>query len=901
MEGPISSKTDSGKESSTLNVQQHTRQQMGVALNQRPITNTSTKDGHDESLTHTDEIIHEPGWTLENILDRFKYVGSYPIPSSEPSGKIVQKFRVPHDLVINNVTTLAPFQSFKYWSGHVEINAQLAASPGVQGCLAMVYVPLTDSTFIESNILTNFSAMSINQNCYLFPNSNTAANMVIPFNSPFSMLDLSDPPENPTPRDNLGYLYFVVFNQFELSANTSDDTHVSLFVNFHSSQFKVPRLNGTSGSIRRVKAESEDASRKEPVSGSASVLDTIEKAIVPNELITDGFKTISTLFGLDKPAVQESGEPTKVRSTQYMNNANGLDYIDKMCIYPQAVTTVSPKSFATTTDEMEFRYLFSKFSYLGTFSVSVDDGVGKVVGSFPLSPTPNILSYKPEGEISPISKVPLLQYVSLPFQFWNGALNYRMQVVSTMMQSCKLFVGLNYGTFLPSNSTNMNETTSQYGQIIEINQGSNTFDFKAEYIAQTPMLHLASSNQPSEYDSMGYVNIAVLNKLISGYGSPKHIHINVFIAGGDNFNVNTLTPAKAYVPTTAKLTQAQNLRIEELYNEVSDDSDFEVIKKYKSRKILRAKAQSAAQPIITPMSEVNLTEEPEATAPSTGDRTRPTTAQPYIQSVRHLLRKYQMAASIPLLGDGNVGGTVYRIDISSLLHRSNAATFPSYNPEKGSVEGNLGNFTHYQKLFRQFNGSLSFKIMTRTLSEFSVYYSPPIYNKFLNNLSHPVGDLFSHTLYPFDGLNPPNAYGSNPDHVSLPHMTRLPVVYVNSPNRTAEFNVPFSSRLHSILSSQGPLAENTLTHSELINMGDIFIVAHKPMANDAIQGHKEFNPSFDVFFCLGDDARFGNLFNVPYLTSRYSVDTTNDSLMKPSEPDDLTDIAVVTNTLKILP
>jgi hypothetical protein len=895
------------KDSNSLAVQQTTTQKMGVALNQRPITNSSLKDGHSSDLQHSDDVVKEPGWTLENILDRYKFVGSYPIPTSLAPGSVIQRFRVPMDLTLNNVTTLAPFEAFKYWSGHVEINAQLAASPGVQGCLAMVYVPLTSSQFIESNILTNFSSMTINQTCYLFPNTNTASNMIIPFNTPYSMLDLTNPPEQTSPRDNLGFLYLIVFNRFELSANTSDDTHVSLFVNFHDSKFKVPRLNGTSGRIIRSRAESEDQARKEPSSGSASVIKKIADVILPKNVITDGFKTVATLFGLDKPTVCDDTPPVKVKSTQFMNNCNGIDHIDKMSLYPQAVSLVSPKSFATITDEMEFRYLFSKFSYLGTFSISVDDPVGKVVGSFPLSPTPVPLAYKPGSttSVAPISRIPLLQYLVIPFEFWNGSLNYRMQVVSTMMQSCKLFVGLNYGVYLPSTTTNLNEISSQYGQIIEINQGSNTFDIKAEFIAQTPMLHVASSNVPSEYDTMGYVNIAVLNKLISGYGSPGSIHVNVFLAGGDNFNVNTMTTSKNYVPVTKVLEASTITRVEKLYTEMSEDEqDFEVVKVFATKKIPRKSvAQSAAQPIITPMSEVDRTQEPEATAPSSGSDTRMTTAQPYIQSVRHLLRKYQMYTSLPIIDPNTPGGSVYKIPLTRIFHRSNTISFSTYNPAASEIAPNLGNFTHFQKIYRQFNGSLSFKIMCRLNMEFSVFYSPPIYNINKNSDSSPPLEMVARSIYNFDGVNPVSGY-TPIDQTGIPYMTRLPVAYVNAPNRTAEFNIPFTSRFHSLLSSQGPFAENPLTNSELISLGDLFVVAHKPINNAAVQDYPIIDilqraTAFDVYFCLGDDARLGNLFNVPYVSSRYPIH--EGALGLPYSPDDLETTAIVTNTLSIFP
>lgn len=892
---------------SSLAVIQEVKERMGVQLNQRPTTNISEKIGYSRGLNHSDTVIKEPGWTLENILDRYKFVGSYPISASSPSGTIIQRFRVPHDLTLNNPTTQAPFSAFKYWTGDIELNVQLAASPGVQGCLAMVYVPLTDSQFIENNILTNFSALSINQVCYLFPNANTAAKMTIPFNSPYSMLDLTG--EVSSLKANLGFVYLIVFNTFQLSQNTSDDTHASLFVNFCDSKFKVPRLSGTSGKIyRSARAEAdEDPSRKEPSSGSSGVLDTIAKVVEPANVLFDGFKTISSLFALDKPTVVANQPPTKVTSTQYLNSCNGVENIDKMSIYPQHVSLPSPSSFATTTDEMEFRHLYSKFSYLGSFKVSTQMKVGTVVGSYPMSPTPSRIRYEPGGKTGSYSKIPLLQYLSIPFEYWNGALVYRVQVVSTMMQSCKLFFGLNYGTFTPATTLNLNEVSSQYGQIVEINQGSNTFDIKAEYIAQAPMLHVSSSNQPSEFDAMGYVNIAVLNKLISGFGSPQEITLNIFFAGGENFNLSTLSESKPLIPVAIPPAPSKTFKgvHEVLYEEhklnsesEEDPADFEIVRRYANRLVKRqAHAQSAAQPIITPYSEVDQGTKAAAAAPSSGNDTRPTQSQPYVQSVRHLLRKYQMLPSQAATKVKGVGGSTHHISITELFHRSLYPNFAEYDPNNTVAPPSLGLITHYQRIYRQFYGSLNFKIMTRGKHEFSVFYSPPIHNSGKNNLRDPPLRLITQGLYSFDERNLLGKYDSIPDIKSQPYLTRLPVVYTNQPNRTAEFNVPYTSRFHSLIASQGAI-ENTLTNREYINMGDIFIVEHNPSAT--FTGSEEEITSFDMYMCLGDDARFGNLFNIPNVTTRYSQleEGTNN---KPDDPSDLQDSPTVYNTLLVFP
>jgi hypothetical protein len=84
---------------------------LGVVLSSRPVTASSKKAGAVVGSRDAQQTISESPWTLNNMLERFSFKGTYPWPSSVPSHTVLQKFRVPQDLLVNNLT-LAPFQNF---------------------------------------------------------------------------------------------------------------------------------------------------------------------------------------------------------------------------------------------------------------------------------------------------------------------------------------------------------------------------------------------------------------------------------------------------------------------------------------------------------------------------------------------------------------------------------------------------------------------------------------------------------------------------------------------------------------------------------------------------------------------------------------------------------------------
>jgi hypothetical protein len=862
----------------SLNVDFNTRTQRGIQLNQRPTTSVSTKPGSNANHQESDNVVQEKAWTIDDIMQRFKFVESFPVPSTSPSHTVLAKFRVPHDLIDSNSASSAPFDNFIFWSGDVHIHSQMTASPTVQGCVAVVFIPLTAERAIESTLVPNFSALSINQTNYLFPNTNTSADMIIKFNSPYSNLNIQNT-DLVSQENTLGYLYYIVFNPIQLSTSSSDNIAISVFTHFEDNKFKVPRMASVT-SRYRVKARGQSQPIGTPRPSSEALVSSIVNKVLPDNVIGDVIDMSVGLFGLDNPVVSKMQEPLKVVSTQYMNFHTGAEYIDKLTINPSATTPVTQDTFATTCDEMSYDYLYTKFSYLGSFTVDTNNAIGEVVASFPMNPCPNRI------ENAGTAKVPLIQYLATLFEFWNGALTYRFQIVSTMMQTCKLMVGLNYGEFEPEASGLLDRVASQYGQVIEINQGSNVIDITVDYIAGSPMLHVPSSNVPSKYDTMGMVNIAVLNPLVATTGAPTNITINTFIAGSKTFNFTTLTASKNLLPLMPLQLSSTIKKKKKVYvRETSDSEDIEVIELPNASRI-KVRGQSASQPVITPVSEVDTIDEENLISKSEATQPRMPTAQVYVPGTRELLKKYQMYESInlPPVTLANQMN-VFRIPLSTLFGRSanNAKVDPT-----SSQNMPLGIFTHIQSMYRQFKGGFNFKIVPNTIDNrlragnFSVFYQPPVYRKG----STPV-DL-TETIKNQVFMEKENALTRNArTQYQLPYCTRLPIHFVNGMNFTAEFSVPYSSRFLSVISTLGGRSENELVYSEIIDLGDIYIVYN-------------FDNRLDIFFSISDDARFGTLFNVPQLTTYSYLDPNSFEAISSPQPDDYGTGAPVANTLVII-
>lgn len=841
----------------------------GIRLTTRSDTSITQRD---KTRPHKirDNIIQEEPWNLTKMLERYSFIESRPWLSTQPSHTVLSKLRVPQDLIVNGLTS-APFENFLYWNGTVKVKFQVIGSPLTQGCCMAFFVPLTDDTFIESNILPNFSSATCNQTIYMFANANTAAEMNIAFNSPQAYLNLQQS-STISVNNTLGYIYIVVMNQLALSTGTPDNVAISVFSQFKDNEFKVPRRTAVTKALRLT------------TQSSSRVLNGFMKALEPENVIGDAIDLATAIFGMDNPIDPGIDKTNKVITTQRMNFGEGVEYIDKLCIEPSKVSEVTSDTFATELDEMDFDVIKKKYTYLGSFNMSTARVSGDILASFPMNPCPNNISL-----LNP-NQVPLIQYLSIPYCFWKGSLTYKIQVVSTSMQTAKLFISLNYGEFEPSASGMLVSTSSQYGEAFEINQGSNTYEFTVPYVAITPELYVSTSNIPTGADSLGMINVSVLNNLVSPNNSPTTISFNVFIAGGDDFSVNALSMGNNLLPLRRNVEQPIRQIRQKIVQEVEYDSDIEIVNIPAMRKVLRKRVQSAAQPLITPMSNINMSED-SLVAPPTNQQERQDVAQQRVTDIRKLMKKYHLYKhnTFDMMDVAGKNGKVVAMSLVDLFGFSAQPPIP-FGAQVSQIPAL---WAHYQSLFRQFKGSLNFKIMfdsgENIFSSFSVFYQPP-----LENRSQPVGfgnQVFTPIPRPTFEVNnitsttwQSNSFG-----------TRLPITYSNGINRTAEFSIPYSSRYLSIINSQSP--EDALFF-DYADLGTLFL--YFDYTPPAIDTEQQRIVSYNIFFSFGDDARFGTLFNVPYLLYNPYVNPTDGIVIGSAWPDEYASPPLIFNTLVIL-
>jgi len=760
----------------------------GISLTTRPIGSYTTRIGANSSKPSQMEVLKEVPWNLRSMLERFSFVNTYPVLTAQSSHTIIASLRIPQDLLVNDLVA-TPFNNFMYWRGDVEIRAQITGTPFHQGMLAGIFVPLSTEVQSGAIIRAPFSVSTINPTVYLFPNANTNAVMHIPFNSPRTYLDLTTifGTENA-----LGYFFITVFNPIQLAAGASDTVSVSIFSRFLNSEFKVPRR---SAPTLFGFPESTDTVR-DTIDAVGSVVSMASK-VLPE--VIQGLTDLGVSLDAPLDPRRESCTP---RYSDTANFMNGVSHIDKLVLKPSQLYQSHNMTYGTTNNEMSMNYLKKRFTYLGSFDVDTTQMPGTIVAAIPMNPIPNDIL------LNARNYVPLLSYLSFPFTFWRGGITYKIQVVATSLQTLKLFAAFSFGKYARESTVPLNLVTSQYGEAFEINQGTNEIEFTVPFVSASPYKYVPTGNTYQEFNSLGYLNFVVLNRLVAPSNTPTKITLNVHIAGAEDFELSNLSVTNnvlAGIPQSSEV--GAPLRV------------------------LTTNVEQAEDKLVAPPSNACL-------------RFPNTSVMP--MSVQELLKKYQYIGKFtPSTIDGF---SVYTILLNDVFNLTSYAPLPAVPPTPQPTRQGAGLLQHFASIYRQFKGPLRFKIYDASsdairTDSLHVYFIPP------------TGTTDPATLLSTLVSNLPHGYPSSgapfvAEAAYNPNCLRLPVTFTGAATmRCLEFEIPFSSIYNSHILT-GAHLDGSLSGG----LGALFFHSTRDTPHE-----------YHIMVAFGDETTLGTPFVTPYI------------------------------------
>jgi len=469
----------------------------------------------------------EDGITMLDLARRPQLFSTFRWPLGDPPGTILFIGSAPADLIAG--IAAIPFNTFVYFRGVLKVRIVVNATAFQQGQLIAWFMPDTD--VLEAGAQAgNLVSQTMGHHVTIMAGRTSEATLVIPFVLTRDLLLTQ------ASGRGIGSLCVTVFNSLLGGAGLQPPVVVSMFASMEAdfqvldpSSIPRMRLPGLHSSAPLFGAEIQGAvgsvlRKVSNVTGSAaSTIDFANKTLVGLDFPA-----------LDRPNIGANYTPLTQRPFFEMSNLDGLDYAVSLAETNQE--RIVDEARVAGGGGTILRELVSRFTFYTTVRWETQ-AAGALLAEFLMTPTPLAATVAPGTE-----KVPtLLEFSTLPFAFWRGALKYRIVVVTAGLQTGRLGIVTRYAQ--PAGAVALDVAFGQYLMVIDLSAGTTVFEFTIPYRSQTQMLSVpyqrVSAPEVLDY-AMGYWQIVVLNDLQTNESVAPSVELNIYVAGGDDFEVDYL-------------------------------------------------------------------------------------------------------------------------------------------------------------------------------------------------------------------------------------------------------------------------------------------------------------------------------------------------------------------------
>lgn len=252
--------------------------------------------------------------------------------------------------------------------------------------------------------------------------------------------------------------------------------------------------------------------------------------MVTTDAIDAGRRAVREYTGLHNPNIPQVQERIITTSTNFVNNTDCPQFFEKLDPFVRFNRIVKEPIFSSDLDEMAVSNIVTKKQLIGTFKVSIDDGVGVMKWSRPISPFQG-----GSGETTLIESIICYNNLELMHSMsrgWRGGLKLTIQSVMNNKQQCKLKVvklynpSVQIATAYPEYKSVVNAPT----HLLEFTEGGQEHEISLPYLCRNDITPCAV-NMDTEAMFHGIYYIYVAQPLVISDSSPQAIEFNVFLSG----------------------------------------------------------------------------------------------------------------------------------------------------------------------------------------------------------------------------------------------------------------------------------------------------------------------------------------------------------------------------------
>lgn len=461
---------------------------------------------------------------------------SFPTTANRYSFLTTTIKNLPGDVIRSNDALLNAMKIATLYRSDLILNISMAGTITHAGCVlvaalppTLVY-PLADSAANKELINTLLTS----PHAFLHANEATSVNLTIPWycNTDLATLTM-DNIENTIDlngtKGNYATLVFMVLNPLAPSTGSSTSLSIIIEACFKNLDILVP-----SPRYAQWTAQTKEC-KKDEVPSLVTMTKSGLKSVA-NDFIDYGVGALASMVGLHNP--NDAGISNRVIMTQrnFHNVVDGQQYFEKLDPNMNYNRITTGPTFGTDVDEMSISHIVSKRQFLGSFIVSVDDAVGKLYWTRPISPYQGGM-YSPLTATDDNYFANNLELMHTLHRAWRGDLKIIVQAVMNNKQQCKLKLIKMYNP--PANALTASPVyrtvANAPSHLMEFTQGGQEHEIVLPFLARNEVMP-CSEDQNVEAFLHGLYYIYLAQPLANSDGSPTTITFNVYMQGEPNLS-----------------------------------------------------------------------------------------------------------------------------------------------------------------------------------------------------------------------------------------------------------------------------------------------------------------------------------------------------------------------------
>jgi len=459
------------------------------------------------------------------MVTRPQFVNTFVWASSHITGSIIGSIDVPLGL-LNSRAMKSAWARNMFWRGNPQVMLNLQATQFVAGCVAVVWAPLLDSTQAAKVYGGDLISCMSTRHELMFPGKDVTVAFDIPYLHYLDALDTRK-----LSSQTLGTLLLVVVSPLRFGpSSTTEILSLTAYARFLDSEFSVinPREN--------VLVEAQGGIQSKVSNYSYNIEHVMDSSIDFKDSSADAFTGGETALSapLDKPNLAINPMPVVVRTNPNLCNSVAVDYANRLDLESRPERYPERKDLATDVDEMSVRYLTSRYTPIGSFTVQTSDPVNSVLFKADLCPCARFFT----AGVDDVINLDLMSYVSTPYSFWRGSLKYKIIVVGTALHAAKLMICSHVG--FEASGLTVEEALGQYTTVLNI-AGVTVLEVVFPWRSTTRFKRVCNGaySDPTPF-SMGQFSIRVLSPLQQMESIPSIIEVIVLQAAGDDYELHGL-------------------------------------------------------------------------------------------------------------------------------------------------------------------------------------------------------------------------------------------------------------------------------------------------------------------------------------------------------------------------